>query len=119
MSLFTNDAEVIRIGASYLRIDALILWAYLLLFSINALLQALKKPLWTLWIGVFRQGLGVAAFTYLYVIIFEMGTMGVWLGIATSVITGLIISMIVAQIIAKKLIGGLFWQDISHTRKKP
>jgi len=119
MSLFTNDAEVIRIGASYLRIDALILWAYLLLFSINALLQALKKPLWTLWIGVFRQGLGVAAFTYLYVIIFEMGTMGVWLGIATSVIAGLIISMIVAQIIAKKLIGGLFWQDISHTRKKP
>ena len=52
MRIFTSDTDVIRIGVSYLRIDGFILPIYMMLFAINSFLQALKKPIWTLWIGM-------------------------------------------------------------------
>ena len=52
MRSFTDDPEVIAIGVSYLRIDGFILPIYMMLFAINSFLQALKRPIWTFWIGV-------------------------------------------------------------------
>lgn len=110
MSLFTKDPEVIRIGVSYLRVSGLIHWSYLILMSINSLLQAFKKPNWTLFIGIYRQGIGVALFGYIYLTIFDWGIIGIWIGIATSVVTGMILSIFIIESISRKLIGGLFWQ---------
>lgn len=108
MALFTRDPEVIRVGVSYLRIDGLILWAYMMLFAINSLFQAFKKPIWTLVIGLYRQGIGIAFFGYLYVVVIGMNVWGVWIGIATSVLTGLLLSAVLIQIISSDLIGGLW-----------
>jgi len=66
LSLFTADPEVIRVGTLYLRIDGAILPVYMMLFSINSLLQALKRPMVTVWISLYRQGFGVAFFTWSY-----------------------------------------------------
>jgi len=107
MRTFTDDAEVIRIGVSYLRIDGFILPIYMMLFAINSFLQALKRPIWTFWIGVYRQAFGVAFFSYVYVVIFDFGVMGVWIGIATSVVSGWLISLVVAEYVARGSIGGL------------
>jgi len=107
MRTFTDDPEVIRIGVSYLRIDGFILPIYMMLFAINSFLQALKRPIWTFWIGVYRQAFGVAFFVYLYVMIYDFGVMGVWVGIATAVTTGWLISLIVADYVARGSIGGL------------
>ena len=111
MRSFTDDPEVIRIGVSYLRVDGFILPIYMMLFAINSLLQALKRPVWTLWIGVYRQAFGVAFFSYVYVMLFDLGVMGVWYGIATSVVTGLVMSMFVTNHVAAALIGGLWKQE--------
>jgi len=108
MRSFTPDPDVIDIGVSYLRIDGFILPIYMMLFAINSFLQALKKPVWTLVIGIYRQAFGAAFFSYLYVYIFEFGVIGVWLGIATSVISGFLLSLILAHHVSKPLIGGLF-----------
>ena len=108
MRSFTQDEAVINFGVSYLRIDGFILPIYMMLFAINSFLQALKKPAWTLVIGIYRQAFGVAFFSYLYVFVFEFNVIGVWLGIATSVISGFILSLFIAHKVSKPLIGGLF-----------
>ena len=98
---------MIRIGVSYLRVDGFILPIYMMMFAINSFLQALKRPIWTFWIGVYRQAFGVAFFVYVYVMIYDFGVMGVWFGIATAVTTGWLISLIVAEYVARGSIGGL------------
>jgi putative MATE family efflux protein len=111
MSIFTDDPKVIEIGISYLRVDGFLFPIYMMLFSINSLLQALKKPIWTLWISVYRQGFGVAFFIWLFIGPMAFGVWGVWFGIATAVTTGWVIALLVARTIAKKNIGGFLWAN--------
>ena len=114
MLIFSDDAEVVRIGSSYLRVDAFLFPIYMMLFSINSLLQALKKPIWTLWISIYRQGFGVAFFIWIFIGILDFSVWGVWLGIATAVTSGWMVSLIIANKIANDQIGGLLRR--SHTR---
>lgn len=108
MRLFTDDPEVVRVGVSYLKVDGLILPVYMMLFAINSFLQALKRPAWILWIGIFRQGFGVAFFIWVFIRLFEFDVVGVWFGVATSVIFGWLLSLFVANREAKREIGGLW-----------
>ena len=107
MAMFSDDPEVIRMGFSYLRVDAFLFPIYMMLFSINSLLQALKKPIWTLWISIYRQGFGVAFFVWMFIGVLDFSVWGVWLGIATAVTSGWVLSLIVAQRVARATIGGL------------
>jgi putative MATE family efflux protein len=107
MSLFTNDRPVIDVGISYLRVDSFLFILYMMLFSINSFLQAMKRPIWTLWISIYRQGFGVAFFVWLLVGVVGMDVWGVWLGIGIAVSTGWVIALIVAARIANQEIGGL------------
>ncbi len=107
LGLFTDDAAVIEIGASYLKVDAILFPVYMMLFLINSFLQALKQPIWTLWISIYRQGFGVAFFVWLLTDPFGFGVVGVWLGIAIAVVSGAMFAFILASRIADKTIGGL------------
>ncbi|MEM6694544.1 MAG: MATE family efflux transporter [Pseudomonadota bacterium] len=107
MGLFTDDAQVISVGHSYLRIDSFLFLLYMMLFSINSLLQALKRPVWTLWISIYRQGFGVAFFIWLLVGVAGMDVWGVWLGIGIAVSSGWMIALIVAARVSEAEIGGL------------
>lgn len=108
MRLFTDDPEVIRVGVSYLRIDGLILPFYMMLFSINSLLQALKRPIWTVWISLYRQAFGVAFFVWVFIGLLGFDETGVWFGTAAAVITGWIIALTMASHVAHREIGGLW-----------
>ncbi len=107
MSVFTDDPDVIRVGASYLAVDAFLFPVYMMLFSINSLLQALKKPIWTLWISIYRQGFGVAFFIWVFIGLLDFTVWGVWLGIAAAVTSGWMLSLCVALSVARSTIGGL------------
>lgn len=108
MGVFTTDDAVKDVGALYLKIDGVLLPIYMMLFAINSHLQALKKPIYTLWISLYRQGFGVAFFIWVYVGLFNMDVIGVFLGIATGVVTGWLIAMAVAEAVSRPLIGSLF-----------
>jgi len=108
MAVFTDDPEVIAIGKSYLHVDGFILPVYVMLFAINSLLQAFKKPVYTLWISLYRQGIGVALFAWLFVRVFDLGYVGVWFGVATAVTTGFVLSLVIVEWVARHLMGGLF-----------
>lgn len=107
MSVFTDDAEVIAIGHSYLRVDSFLFVVYMMLFSINSFLQAMKRPIWTLWISIYRQGFGVAFFIWLLIAVFGMDVWGVWLGIGIAVSTGWLIALAITLRVARQEIGGL------------
>jgi putative MATE family efflux protein len=107
MSLFTSDPEVISVGHSYLRVDSFLFVIYMMLFSMNSFLQAMKRPIWTLWISIYRQGFGVAFFIWLLIGVFGMGVIGVWLGIGIAVSTGWVIALAITLRVARQNIGGL------------
>lgn len=107
MGFFTRDTQVIAHGVSYLRVDALLFSFYMMLFSINSVLQALKQPVWTLWISLYRQGIGVGLFVWIFVRWLNFDVVGVWLGIATAVFTGWLVAMFIVVKITKRAIGGL------------
>ena len=102
MALFTKDADVIAVGHSYLKVDSFLFVIYMMLFSINSFLQALKKPIWTLWISIYRQGFGVAFFIWLFIGVLNFDVWGVWLGIAVSVSTGWVIALYVANRVGRQ-----------------
>lgn len=101
-SLFSSDPEVIRIGALFLKVEAVILPIYVILFSVNAMLQALKEAVWTMWIGIYRQGIGIALFIWLLTDVFDLGLTGIRLAIAIAVVTGLAMSLLVLRRILRK-----------------
>lgn len=107
MRPFTSDPDVIAIGASYLLVDGFLFPIYMMLFSINSLLQAMKRPIYTLWISIYRQGFGVAFFIWVFIALLGFDVWGVWLGIATSVFTGWIMALFVAVKVAEQQMGGL------------
>ncbi len=79
MRLFTEDEAVIAIGSPYLRIAVFIFFAYLFLFVNTSALQGVKKPMYAVWIGLYRQVIGPAI---VYSLMAQwLGIYGLWYGI--------------------------------------
>lgn len=81
MKQFTTDPAVIAIGAAYLRIAAITLPSYVILFQTVFMLQGLKKPVYGLWVGLYRQI--VAPCLMFWLLAFQLGweLKGIWWGI--------------------------------------
>lgn len=92
MRLFSKDPAVIAVGATYLRIEALVLAAYVILFVCVAALQGIKEPMFAVGIGIFRQILAPAAVFYLLTRILNTGVQGVWWGICGITWTAAVIA---------------------------
>jgi len=81
MQAFTDDLVVVDIGVFYLRISAFIYWAYIILFVSVSALQGLKKPMYAIWIGLYRQIVAPAVAFYGLAYLLGMGLTGIWWGI--------------------------------------
>jgi putative MATE family efflux protein len=84
VSLFTDNQDVINVGVSYLRVEALILPAYVLTFVSGATLQAVKKPLIPVYFNVVRTVLLPATFISLALTLIHTGIYGIWWSIAIA-----------------------------------
>lgn len=81
MGLFTDDAEVLALGVSYLRIMAFLLFAYVILFLHVAALQGAKQPMFAIWIGLFRQLAAPLLVFPLLGHVLGWGVDGIWWGL--------------------------------------
>ena len=108
MVLFTDDTEVVRIGAEFLKVYGLLLPVHFLTFSMHSLLQAFKRPAITLCVNIYREILGMAIFPAILVIALGLDTLGVWLGVAASAVTACLLALLITMRVARKKIGGLF-----------
>lgn len=77
MRSFTADIHVIEIGIEYLRIAALFFFAYVFLNISVATLQGMKKPLYAIFVGVYRQFLMPLPLFVFLAIYLEWGTKGI------------------------------------------
>jgi Na+-driven multidrug efflux pump len=81
MKAFTNDPIVVAHGVDYLRIAAITLCSYVILFQTVNLLQGLKRPMFALVIGLSRQIIAPSIVFYLLAFKLGMRESGVWWGI--------------------------------------
>lgn len=82
MRAFSPDPEVIETGRGYLRIAACTLGAYVILYQTVFMLQGMKKPMFGLAVGFYRQILAPALVFPLLAFHFDLGILGLWSGIA-------------------------------------
>jgi len=80
MALFTDDETVITIGITYLRIDSLVFYAYVILFTSIAAMQGIKKPMFAIWIGFARQLVAPLIVFTILIDILHCGLLGIWWG---------------------------------------
>lgn len=103
MKLFTSDAAVIAIAVPYLKIAAFIFWAYVILFLTISMLQGLKRPMFALWIGLFRQIVAPILVFWLFVEVMRTGISGIWWGIFAVTWTATAITLLYARSTLKKV----------------
>lgn len=94
MKLFTQDVEVIAIAVPYLRIAAFLTWAYVILFVTVSLLQGLKRPMFAIWIGLFRQIVAPLVMFWILISVFNLGIFGVWWGIFSATWLATLITLV-------------------------
>lgn len=78
MKLFTDDIEVIKIGATYLRIASFTEASYVILGISVSALQGMKLPFYALWLGLFRQIIIPIGIFYVMTKVFGLGLLSVW-----------------------------------------
>jgi putative MATE family efflux protein len=104
MKIFTDDPAVVAQGSTYLMFAGFILPVYFTMFAMTSLMQGLKRPIWPVAIGVYRQILGIMGFGLLFTRVLEIGVAGVWWAILCSVVSGfLLFCLLTAAILRRAL----------------
>jgi putative MATE family efflux protein len=97
INIFTSDPVVIETGINYLSVAAFITWAYGLLFVTDSILRGLKRPLFPLIMGIFRQVILPLPAFWLATTVFTISILGVWWIIFAIVWVSAFIAMIYVQ----------------------
>lgn len=105
--VFTDDVDAIASGAAYLRVAALMMPAYTAMFMVTALFQGIKRPIWSVAIGAYRQLFALAAFPTLFVSVFGWGLAGVWAGLFVAVWSGFLLAFTLTIFVSRRAIGGM------------
>ncbi len=98
LTQFSDNSEIVTVGVYYLRADAFAFFGYMMLFCSNAVLQAIKQPIFPLVIGILRQMiLPVLAF-YVLIEVLDYGLYSIFWAIVTIVL----ISSVLAWLYTKR-----------------
>ena len=81
MRIFTQDPQVVAHGVDYLRIASITLCSYVVIFQTGNMLQGLKRPMFSLFMGLYRQIFAPLLVFYLLAFKLDMNENGVWWGV--------------------------------------
>ncbi|MEC7630953.1 MAG: MATE family efflux transporter, partial [SAR324 cluster bacterium] len=81
IGLFSDSHEVVIQGVHFLRVEALVLPTYVILFMGTSVLQGLKKPEYALFLNIYRLVLGPLLLFWFLIEIQGWGIDGIWWGI--------------------------------------
>ncbi len=96
MSFFSDDVRVIQEGVIYLRVEAFILFAFMVIFVYLAMLQGIKRPGFIFYISIFRQIIAPIILLSLFVYL-GLTIVWVWIGIAMIVTFSAVITWIYSR----------------------
>ena len=103
MLFFTRDPEVVAVGIRFLRIEAFVFPAYVLLYICTSAMQGIKQPMFAIWIGLYRQIAGPVGVFHLLTTVLGWGIMGIWWGIFTVTWSAAALSVVYVSWIMNKL----------------
>ena len=86
MDFFTNDETIRNTGATYLRIDAIAFYAYVVIFLSTASLQAIKKPMFPMFLGIARQFVIPVTINYILIVVFDFPMISIFYTIVSVVV---------------------------------
>jgi Na+-driven multidrug efflux pump len=102
MGFFTSEGSVVNVGSTYLRIDALVLYAYVVLFVHVAVLQGIKRPMFAVWIGLYRQIAAPFILFWAVTQVLDFGLLGIWWGIFGITWSAAVLTLLYARSLLKK-----------------
>jgi putative MATE family efflux protein len=104
MQFFTRDPAVVAVGIRFLRIEAFVFPAYVLLYICVSAMQGIKRPAFALWIGLYRQIAGPFLVFHILTTVLGWGIMGIWWGIFTVTWSAAAIVVVYVTWIMNKLL---------------
>lgn len=87
MRFFSSDPGVIEAGVSYLHVDALVLFGYVVIFVNTSVLQGMKRPLFAIWLGLGRQLAAPVLLFWFCTKVLNLGLVSLWWSIFIMVWT--------------------------------
>ncbi|WP_349293797.1 MATE family efflux transporter [Marinobacter sp. M3C] len=103
MGFFTDTDAIKNTGVTYLRIDALAFYAYVVLFQSVAVLQAMRKPMFPMYLGIARQLVIPAVINYVLIVLWGYPMVSMFYTIVIVVM----VSSVVAHFYTKREISRL------------
>ena len=103
VGMFTDSESIKHTGVTYLRIDSLAFYAYVVLFQSVAVLQAMQKPMFPMYLGIARQLVIPTSINYVLIILWDYPMVSMFYTIVIVVM----ISAVVAYFYTKREIGRL------------
>jgi putative MATE family efflux protein len=92
MTQFTDNTQIIDVGVYYLRVDALAFYGYMTLFCSNAVLQAVKQPVFPMVIGILRQMVLPGIAFYLLIHVYDYGLRAIFWAIVSIVLASAVLA---------------------------
>ena len=92
LKLFSSNDAVITTGTLYLRIDAMVFFAYVILFQSMACLQGIKKPLFPMGLGLVRHLIAPATLYYVLINVYEFSYVAVFWSLFGIVLVSAVVS---------------------------
>lgn len=103
MSFFTDNEVITNTGVSYLMIDTFAFYAYVVLFQSVAMLQAMQKPMFPMYLGIARQLIIPAGINYVLIVLWGYPMVSMFYTIVIVVV----LSAVVAYFYTRREIGRL------------
>jgi Na+-driven multidrug efflux pump len=103
MGFFTDTDAIQNTGVTYLRIDALAFYAYVVLFQSVAVLQAMRKPMFPMYLGIARQLVIPAIINYVLIVLWDYPMVSMFYTIVIVVM----VSAVIAHVYTKREISRL------------
>ena len=103
LRLFTDSQEIIEVGPTLLRVEAVLLAAYTIIFLGTSILQGIKKPMFGMILSVYRLIVAPVIFFWVFSEILGYGLNGIWAGIFLTTASGALITWFYLNRTLKKL----------------
>lgn len=103
VGIFTNDEEVIKVGANYTRIMAFIQWAYVMGFIYIGFLQAIKRPMYGFVEAVIRKIVLPLGVFYFVVKVLQVDLNGFWFSMVGINVAMTVVTITYARRVLKKM----------------
>ena len=96
---------MVDIGSEYLRIAAITLCSYVILFQTVFMLQGLKRPMYAVWIGLYRQIVAPSLVFYLLAFVLDWKLKGIWWGIFLVTWSAALFTLFYGRLVLTKIAG--------------